>query len=144
MLDHKKGELIVDGGVSFTPQSDQPVSGIWRLDALEESDGAAGFNREPFIHHQRMLSRYSAMQTEINQERALQTHVSFRSTYNLYYEAVHTTNNVATFAKDSDAYNLTPKYYGELLQLALVTWSPSYLASFSLSIGLIILDCPQR
>jgi hypothetical protein len=112
MLNCKKGELVIDVGVSFTPQSNQPLTGLWRLDALEESYGAAGFNRGT-IYHQCMLSRYGALQAEMNQECALQTHIAFRSTYNLYYEVVRTSNHKAMFAKDSDAYNLTPKYYSE-------------------------------
>ncbi|KIJ58749.1 hypothetical protein HYDPIDRAFT_33862 [Hydnomerulius pinastri MD-312] len=112
MLDRKNGELLVDIGVSFTPMSSVPVTGLWRLDALEESYGAGGFNRGT-IHHQCMLSRYGALQAEMGQERTLQTHVAFRSTYNLYYEAVRTANNTAVFAKDSEAYNVTPNYVQE-------------------------------
>ncbi|KIJ57760.1 hypothetical protein HYDPIDRAFT_34815 [Hydnomerulius pinastri MD-312] len=113
MLDHKNGELLVDVGISFTPNSpSKSVTGLWRLDTLEESYGAAGFNRGT-IHHQCMLSRYGALQAEMNQERALQTHIAFRSTYNLYYEAVRTANNIAIFAKDNEAYNITPAYMAE-------------------------------
>ena len=46
MLDRKTGELVVDIGVTFTPESDKPVTDLWRLDALEDSYGAAGFNWE--------------------------------------------------------------------------------------------------
>ena len=67
MLDRKAGELVVDIGVTFTPESDKPVTGLWRLDALEDSYGAAGFNWRT-IHHQCMLSRYGALQAEMNEE----------------------------------------------------------------------------
>ena len=46
-------------------------------------------------------------------DRALQTHIAFRSTYNIYYEAVRPNNNNPTFAKDSDAYNVTATYHKE-------------------------------
>ncbi|KAI9449509.1 hypothetical protein HD554DRAFT_2181041 [Boletus coccyginus] len=112
MLDRNHGELIVDVGVSFTPISKEPVVGLWRLDALEESYAAAGFNRGT-IHHHCMLYNYGALQAEMHQDRALQTHVAFRNTYNLYYEAVRTNNNIPSFAKDSDAYNLNTNYHKE-------------------------------
>lgn len=112
MLDRNNGELIVDLGVSFTPKSQEPIIGLWRLDALEESYAAAGFNRGT-IHHHCMLYNYGALQAEMHQDRALQTHVAFRNTYNLYYEAVRPANNIPTFAKDSDAYNLNPCYHKE-------------------------------
>lgn len=99
-------------GISFTPRSKHQVVGLWRHDALEESYAAAGFNMGTIYHHC-MLYRYGAMQAEMPQDRALQTHAAFRSTYNLYYEVVRHNNNMPSFAKDSDAYNLTPRYYKE-------------------------------
>ncbi|KAH0834639.1 hypothetical protein J3R83DRAFT_10148 [Lanmaoa asiatica] len=112
MLNRNNGELIVDIGVSFTPQTHDPVIGLWRLDTLEESYAAAGFNRGT-IHHHCMLYNYGALQAEMHQDRALQTHVAFRNTYNLYYEAVRPTNNMPSFAKDSDAYSLNSSYHKE-------------------------------
>ena len=119
MLDHKAGELVVNIGATFTPELDKPVTGLWRLDALEDSYGEAGFNWET-IHHQCMLSRYGALQAEMNEECVLQTHFAFWSTYNLYYEAVYTSNNVPIFAKESNAYHLTPKYYAKCSKMVKV------------------------
>lgn len=110
MLDRQNGELLVDVGVSFTPKSKAPMVGLWRLGDLEESYAAAGFNLGT-AHNHCTLYKYGALQAEMPQDRALQTHVAFRSTYNIYYEAVRPNNNIPTFAKDSDAYNLTPTYY---------------------------------
>ena len=112
MLDRNHGELLVDVSVSFTPKSKDPVVGLWRLDSLEESYAAAGFNMGT-IHHHCMLHKYGAFQAEMPLDRALQTHIAFRSTYNIYYEAVQPNNNNPTFAKDSDAYNVTATYHKE-------------------------------
>ncbi|KAF8429402.1 hypothetical protein L210DRAFT_3418840 [Boletus edulis BED1] len=112
MLDRRNGELLVDVGVSFTPKTKEPLVGLWRLDMLEESYAAAGFNKGT-LHHHCTLYRYGALQAEMSEDRALQTHIAFRNTYNLYYEAVRPNNNIPSFAKDSDAYNLMPAYYKE-------------------------------
>jgi len=112
MLDRNHGELVVDVGISFTPKSKVPVIGLWRLDALEESYAAAGFNLGT-LHHHCMLHKYGALQAEMPEDRALQTHVAFRNTYNIYYEAVRPNNNKPTFTTDSDAYNLTSMYHKE-------------------------------
>ena len=53
------------------------------------------------------------MQQEISQ----QTHIAFRSTYNLYYESIRTNNNQANFASDSDAYKLSPSYMAECFDI---------------------------
>lgn len=117
MIDRRHGELLVDVGISFTPRSpDVPVIGVWRLDALEASFGAGGYKRGE-MHHHNMLSRYGALQAEMQQERSQQTHIAFRSTYNLYYESIRTNNNQVNFASDSDAYKLTPSYMTECFDI---------------------------
>ena len=100
--------------VSFTSRYDSNllVTGPWKLNALEESYAAAGFNKRT-IHYHCTLGKYGALQAEMHQDHALQTHIAFRSTYNLYYEAVHPNNNISIFVKDSDVYALTPSYYKE-------------------------------
>lgn len=112
MLDRNHGELIVDVGVSFTPISKQAIIGLWRLDALEESYAAGGFNRG-VVHHHSTLYNYGALQAEMPQDRALYTHVAFRNTYNLYYEAIRPSNNRPTFLSDHHAYKLGDEYYKE-------------------------------
>ncbi|KAG1767526.1 hypothetical protein EDD22DRAFT_949981 [Suillus occidentalis] len=117
MMNRNHGELLVDVGISFTPRSsDIPVVGLWRLDALEASFGAGGYNRGQ-LHHHNTLSRYGALQAEMQRERSQQTHIGFRSAYNLYYEAVRTTNNQVSFALDSDAYKTTSNYMTECFNI---------------------------
>ncbi|KAG1791286.1 uncharacterized protein BJ212DRAFT_1252101, partial [Suillus subaureus] len=120
MMNRKHGELLVDVGISFTPHSpDVPVVGVWRLDALEASFGAGGYKRGE-IHHHNTLSRYGALQAEMQRERSQQTHIAFRSTYNLYYESIRTNTNQVHFASDGDAYKLSPSYMAECFQIAKV------------------------
>ncbi|KAG1859400.1 hypothetical protein C8R48DRAFT_673944 [Suillus tomentosus] len=113
MMNRRHGELLVDIGISFTPHSPEvPVIGLWRLDALEASFGAGGYKWGE-MHHHNMLSRYGTFLVEMQQERSQQTHIAFRSTYNLYYESIQTNNNQVNFASDSDTYRISPSYMAE-------------------------------
>ncbi|KAG1761221.1 hypothetical protein EDD22DRAFT_847902 [Suillus occidentalis] len=54
---------------------------------------------------------------EMQRERSQQTHIGFWSAYNLYYEAVRTTNNQVSFALDSDVYKTTLNYMTECFNI---------------------------
>jgi len=112
MVDRNNGELLVDLGIGINPAGDQKLVGLWRLDALEASFGAGGFLRGN-IHHTCTLGRYGGIQAEMSQERARQTHVAFRSAYNLSYEVVRPNDNLPTFAMDRDAYALNSVFMHE-------------------------------
>jgi len=112
MLDCNYGELLVNIDISFTPKAKDLVIDLWRLDSLEESYMATGFNLET-VHHHCMLYRYGTLQAEMSEDCALQTHVAFQNTYKIYYEAVHPNNNKFMFGTNSDAYNLTSIYHNE-------------------------------
>ncbi|KAH9833898.1 uncharacterized protein C8Q71DRAFT_860168 [Rhodofomes roseus] len=105
MLSHTRGELLVDVGFCFVPRAPNPMVGLWRLDALEASYGRGGYSRGT-MHTGNTLARYGGMQAEMLQARAERTHIAFRSSYNLYYEATRTHDNRPIFATDGDAYNL--------------------------------------
>ncbi|KAG2136150.1 hypothetical protein BD769DRAFT_1385286 [Suillus cothurnatus] len=116
-MDRRHGELLVDVGISFTSHSaDVPVVGLWRLDALEAFFGAGGYNQGQ-LHHHNTLSRYGALQAEMQRERSQQTHMAFWNAYNLYYEAVRTTNNKVSFTTDSDTYKTSLNYMMECFNL---------------------------
>ncbi|KAG6369293.1 hypothetical protein JVT61DRAFT_12632, partial [Boletus reticuloceps] len=112
MTDRRNGELVVDLGITFHPIWKVPLVGLWRLEQLEASFGASGFARGN-LHHTCTLGRYGGLQAEMNQERARQTHICFRSAYNLAYEAVRPNDNSPTFVMDSDAYACNPQFMKE-------------------------------
>lgn len=110
MLNRENGELHVDVGFCYQPKltSDAPsgkkgVVGLWRLDALEESFSAGGYLSGK-VHHVNTLSRYGGIQAEMSLERSRRTHVAFRSSYNLQYEAVRKKDNDPFLCGDGDAY----------------------------------------
>ncbi|KAF9234754.1 hypothetical protein BU15DRAFT_36660, partial [Melanogaster broomeanus] len=112
MTDRRHGELIIDLGITFHPVWKEPLVGLWRLEQLEASFGASGFVRGN-IHHACTLGRYGGIQAEMSQERTRQTHICFRSAYNLAYEAIRPNDNSPTFVLDSDAYACNPQYMQE-------------------------------
>ncbi|KAG2740171.1 hypothetical protein P692DRAFT_20822765 [Suillus brevipes Sb2] len=116
--------FVLEGkGIKLITKDSQ--RGLWRLDALEASFGAGGYNRGQ-LHHHNTLSRYGALQAEMQRERSQQTHIGFRSAYNLYYEAVRTTNNQCTthlwlMLKDDIFQGI--RSYPESLQEAMKHWT---------------------
>ncbi|KAI6137535.1 hypothetical protein BKA82DRAFT_4023805 [Pisolithus tinctorius] len=115
MVDRANGELLVDLGISIHPTCDEKLVGLWRLDALEASFGAGGYLRGN-AHHTCMLGWYGGIQAEMSQERARQTHIAFRSAYNLAYEVIRPNDNSPTFVMDKDAYALNNDFIGECMQ----------------------------
>jgi hypothetical protein len=115
MTDRNNGELLVDLGIGIHPTCDEKLVGLWRLDALEASFGAGGY-LQGNLHHTCTLGRYGGIQAEMSQERGRQTHIAFRSAYNLAYEAVRPNDNLPTFAMDKDAYALNGDYMDQCMQ----------------------------
>jgi hypothetical protein len=74
--------------------------------------GTEGYKRGE-MHHHNTLSRYEVLQAEMQQERCQQMHITFRSTYNLYYESIKMNSNQAHFASNSDTYKPSLSYMAE-------------------------------
>ncbi|RPD56761.1 hypothetical protein L227DRAFT_587985 [Lentinus tigrinus ALCF2SS1-6] len=117
MLDRQNGELTIDVGFAFTPDTDsmadnEPLTGLWRLEVLEQSFAAGGFNRGQ-QHNIGTLSRYGALQAPMARERSYLTHITFRSAYNLQYEMTRPSDNRPFFAEDGNAYDVNETYMNE-------------------------------
>jgi hypothetical protein len=76
MLDRDNGELLCDIGVTHHPEHSEPLVGLWRLDCLEASFGAGGYNRGN-LHTLNTLNRYGGLQAEMGKTRAERTHIAF-------------------------------------------------------------------
>lgn len=113
MLDRENGELLLDIGITHHPVCQEPLVGIWRLDCLEASFGAGGFNRGN-LHTLNTLSLYGGLQAEMEKARAERTHVAFRSSYNLAYEVTRKLDNSRDLFKDQDAYSVNDIYLGDI------------------------------
>jgi hypothetical protein len=113
MLNRKYGELYCDLGVSFNPINEEPIVGLWKLDALEASFGAAGF-LQGTIHKLNTLDRYGGLQAEMSAPRSQRTHIVFGSAYNLAYEVTRRLDNGRVLFKEDDAYNFHSNYQWDI------------------------------
>jgi hypothetical protein len=108
------GELFCDVGVTYHSSDDdnQRLVGLWRLDSLEASFGAGGYLRGN-IHHLNTLSLYGGLQAEMAQSRCSRTHIVFRSSYNLAYEATRQANNARDLFKEKEVYKMDDKFLSD-------------------------------
>ena len=113
MMNREKGELYCDIGLSYYPESSQPLTGLWRLDALEASFGAAGLTRGT-IHHLNTLNLYGGLQSEMSNLRCQRTHVVFRSTYNTAYDVTRQLDNGRDLFKEQDVYNQERQFHSDV------------------------------
>lgn len=115
MENREEGELICDVGITVQPLDDdiQPLVGLWRLDCLEASYGAGGYLIGN-IHTLNTLSMYGGLQAESPIARRRRTHISFRSSYNLAYEAIRQSDNTRNLFQEKEVYNRTPWFCNQL------------------------------
>lgn len=113
------GELIFDVGVTIQPEHDQPLVGLWRLDCLEASFGAAGFLSGD-IHTLNTFSLYGGLQAESPERRYQRSHVSFRSAYTLQYEATRQRDNTRDLFKEKDVYQQNKSFRRQLEDVRVV------------------------
>ena len=113
MLKRENGELICDIGVTVQPNQERPLVGLWRLDSLEASYGAGGY-LSGNMHTLNTLSMYGGLQAETPSSRRRQTHVSFRSSYNLAYEATRQPDNSRNLFEEKEVFNRTRWFQDQL------------------------------
>lgn len=109
MANRCNGELFVDLGITYHPKGNSPLVGLWRLDHLEASYGAGGYNLGR-MHHHNTLSHYGGLQAEMSSAHSDQSHVIFRSSYNLAYEAVRRADNSREHFKDKDVFSVSQRF----------------------------------
>ena len=119
VLDRSNGEVHMDVGFTYHPQrakveededrEKSGVTGLWRMGYLEESFAKAGYKKGT-AHHINTLAGFGALQAEMMLERSRRVHITFRSAYNVIYEAVRKKDNKPWFCGDGDAYNLTETF----------------------------------
>lgn len=113
MVDRTKGELICDVGITVQPDHEEPLVGLWRLDSLDASFGAGGYNSGN-IHMLNTLSMFGGLQAESPPSRRRRTHISFCSAYNLVYEAVRKHDNSRTLFEEKKVFGRYPEFHSEM------------------------------
>ncbi|KAF8324807.1 hypothetical protein F5887DRAFT_902070 [Amanita rubescens] len=112
MEDRRVGELLYDIGITIQPNNTFPTVGLWRLDQLETFYGACGYLRGN-IHHLNTMSLYGGLQAEMPRSRSERTHILYRQSYNLAYEALRKADNTRELFKLQDVYQLNRRFRNE-------------------------------
>ncbi len=131
MADRSRGELFVDLGITYHPKGGEPLVGLWRLDHLEASYGAGGYNLGN-MHHHNTLSHYGGLQAEMSVAQSDQSHIIFRSSYNLAYEAIRRSDNSRERFRDTDVYSISERFIQESNQLIRVFKGAAQIKSYGL------------
>ncbi|PPQ87667.1 hypothetical protein CVT24_007173, partial [Panaeolus cyanescens] len=145
MKDRSNGEVYYDAGLTIQPvlePDEQPLVGLWRLDSLEATYGAAGFLSGD-LHTINTFSLYGGMQAEAPKERAKRTHLAFQSTYNLAYEAVRQKDNSRDLFKESSVYERDVRFQQEVSSVCNVmkeVRDRSYGVRWESRVGVLALD----
>ncbi|KIM37238.1 hypothetical protein M413DRAFT_13424 [Hebeloma cylindrosporum] len=114
MMKRKNGELICDVGVTIQPKRELgPLVGLWRLDCLDASYGAAGFLAGK-MHTLNTFALYGGLQADSPEARCLRTHVVLRQSYNLAYEATRQRDNSRNLFNEKDVYCRNKTFHRDL------------------------------
>jgi hypothetical protein len=113
MKNRQKGELICDVGITIQPVGEDPLVGLWRLDCLDASFGAGGY-KFGNLHTLNALSMFGGLQAESPRSRRLQTHVAFRSAYNLAYEVTRKHDNSRSLFDEKLVFGRDPQFHAEM------------------------------
>jgi len=114
MKNRKKGELYYDVGVTVHPvRKDQPLVGLWRLDCLDASFGAGGY-QSGTAHTLNTLSMFGGLQAESPPTRRKRTQIAFRSSYNLAYEATRKHDNSRNLFDEKTVFSREPGFHAEM------------------------------
>lgn len=113
MNDRTQGELFFDLGITIQPNHSEPLVGLYRLDSLEASYGISGFNSGN-LHTINTLGMFGGIQAETSRSRHQRTHVLFRSSYPLAYEATRQQDNKRNLFDESNVYARDPWFHKEM------------------------------
>ena len=113
MKDRKQGELFCDVGVTIQPIGDEPLVGLWRLDCLDASFGAGGYNVGN-MHTLNTLSMFGGLQAESPRSRQRRTHIAFRSSYNLAYEVTRKHDNRRSLFNEKEVYSRDNQFISDV------------------------------
>jgi len=113
MKNRANGELLCDVGLTVQPVGEKPLVGLWRLDCLDASFGAGGY-KSGNMHTLNTLSMFGGLQAESPRSRSKRTHIVFRSSYNLAYEATRKHDNSRNLFEERSVYGREPRFHAEM------------------------------
>lgn len=102
-------ECFFDIGFTVTPPNNPPLVGLLKLDRLEASFGAGGYNMGK-AHCLGTLDGYGAIQAEMQLEHARQSHITHSSSYSTWWQKFRPDDNELSWFALADVANNTNKF----------------------------------
>ncbi|KAH7889117.1 hypothetical protein F5I97DRAFT_1923652 [Phlebopus sp. FC_14] len=105
MMRRENGQLLLDLGISYHPDpvDAQPLIGLWKLNSIHASYAKAGMNK-PKEFKTCTMARHGGLQATMESVRRRAIQLTFRSTYNLIFEAFRRPGQEEKFCADPEAY----------------------------------------
>jgi hypothetical protein len=129
MLDRKYGELYLDIGLSYHCNSQEPLTGLWRIPCLERSFSTMG-SRSPTVHPLGTLAFYGGLKAEMLAKSKQDRHIISRISYCLAFETIRSPGTVEYLCSNKDVIERTPKFLESVRN-----WSELFLSAQSRSFG---------
>jgi hypothetical protein len=129
MLDRKYGELYLDIGLSYHSNSQEPLTGLWRIPCLQSSFSSMG-SKSPTIHPLGTLAFYGGLKAEMSQKAKQSRHIISRISYCLAFEAVRSPGTAEYLCSNKDVIERTPKFLQSVRN-----WAEIFLSARSRSFG---------
>ncbi|KAF8129371.1 hypothetical protein EV363DRAFT_1169043 [Boletus edulis] len=105
MMCRENGQLLLDLGISYHPDpvDQQPLIGLWKLNSIHASYAKAGMNK-PTEFKTCTMPRHGGLQATMESVRRKAVQLTFRSTYNLIFEAFRRPGQEEKFCADPEAF----------------------------------------
>jgi hypothetical protein len=129
MLDRQYGELYLDIGMSYHPNSLEPLTGLWRLPSLKKSFEKMG-SCLPTVYPLGTLAFYGGLKAEMTAKSKRNCHTISRLSYCLVFETVRNPGAEEYLCSDKDIIGRTPKF-----MKSVQNWSELFLSAKSQSYG---------
>jgi hypothetical protein len=129
MVDRQHGELYLDIGMSYHPNSPEPLTGLWRIPSLQKSFEKMG-SRLPTVYPLGTLAFYGGLKAEMTAKSKRNSHLVSRLSYCLAFETVRNPGVEEYLCSDKDIIDRTPKF-----RKSVQNWSELFLSAKSQSYG---------
>jgi len=129
MMDRQHGELYLDIGMSYHPNSPEPLTGLWRLPSLKKSFERMG-SRLPTVYPLGTLAFYGGLKAEMTEKSKRNVHLISRLSYCLAFETVRNPGAQEYLCSDKDIIDRTPKF-----QKSVQNWAELFHSAKSQSYG---------
>jgi hypothetical protein len=129
MQDRTYGELYLDIGISYHCNSQEPLTGLWRIPCLKKSFTKMG-SLSPKVHPLGTLAFYGGLKAEMSSKSKQDKHIISRISYCLAFETIRSPGTAEYLCSNKDIVERTPKFLDSVRK-----WSELFLSAQSRPFG---------